>query len=73
MPQLHLYVSDEVAERIRMRARAKRVSVSQYLADTIEQQVVSEWPEGFFSHVVGQWQGPPKRPPQGKFEAREVF
>jgi hypothetical protein len=73
MPQLHLYVSDDVAEHIRSRARAKRLSVSQYLAEVVEQQVVAEWPEVFFAQVVGQWRGPLKRAPQGKLEAREEF
>ncbi len=73
VPQLHLYVSEDVAERIRLRARAKRLSVSQYLADVVEQQVASEWPEDFFSKVVGRWQGPLKRAPQGKLETREKF
>lgn len=73
MPQLHLYVSDDVAERIRGRARAKQLSVSQYLAQVVEQQVVTEWPEDFFTHVLGQWSGPLKRAPQGKLHAREPF
>ena len=73
MPQLHLYVSEDVAEHIRARARAKRLSVSQYLAEVVEQQVVAQWPEGFFAQVVGQWSGPLKRAAQGKLEAREHF
>jgi hypothetical protein len=71
MPQLHFYVSDELAEKIRQRAKASRLSVSKYLAGLIKKEVGSGWPEGYFETVVGGWKGEPlERPPQGELETR---
>jgi hypothetical protein len=55
MPQLHLYVPDEVAETAKARARAAGKSLSSYLADLVVQEVAGEWPEGFFEEVVCGW------------------
>lgn len=72
MPQLHLYVSDELAARIRDRAARERTSVSRYLADVVKREVEGGWPEGFFEEVAGGWEGEPLvRPPQGESEPRE--
>jgi hypothetical protein len=72
MPQLHLYVSDEVAILVRQRARARRMTVSRYLADLVRNEVSSGWPEGFFDEIVGGWAGKPlRRPAQGRFERRQ--
>lgn len=72
MPQLHLYVADEVASLVRQRARARKMSVSGYLADLVRREVASGWPDGFFDEVVGGWAGRPfRRPGQGRFEQRE--
>lgn len=71
MPQMHFYVSDELAERVRQRAAASRLSVSKYLAGLVKSEVGSGWPEGYFEAVVGGWKGEPlERPPQGDFEDR---
>ena len=71
MPQLHFYVSKDVAEKIRHEAQAANMSISRYLASLIEREVASEWPENFFEEVVGGWVGEPlTRPPQGEFEHR---
>ena len=59
MPQLHLYVPDEIAETPKARARAAGKSLSSYLADLVVREVASEWPEGFFEEVVGGWKGKP--------------
>jgi hypothetical protein len=72
MPQLHLYVSDDVAAEIRARAKAAGVSVSRYLAHLVRERTSTGWPRGWFERVPGGWQGDPlERPPQGDFEARE--
>ncbi len=72
MPQLHLYLPKDVAEEVKRRARAKRVSVSSYLAELVQSRVADDWPEDFFAKVVGGWQGKPlKRQRQLKLEARE--
>lgn len=72
MPQLHCYVPEEVAEVIRRRARACRLSVSQYLAKLAEQDAAIGWPPGYFENVIGGWKGDPLvRPAQGEYEERE--
>ena len=72
MPQLHLYVSDEVAEAAKSRAKAAGKSLSSYLADLVVNEVAGEWPEGFFEEVVGGWKGEPlERPKQGRPERRD--
>ena len=74
MPQLHFYVSDEIAERVRQRAEANHMSVSKYLATLVKKEASSGWPDGYFERVVGGWKGEPlTRPPQGEFEERHVL
>jgi hypothetical protein len=59
MPQLHLYVPDEVAETAKARAKAAGKSLSAYLADLVVNEVAGDWPEDFFQKVVGGWKGDP--------------
>jgi hypothetical protein len=74
MPQLHLYVSKDLAEKIKQEAQAADMSVSSYLANLVKREVVSDWPEKFFEEVVGKWAGDPLvRSPQGEFERREFL
>lgn len=72
MPQLHFYVPDAVAARIRQEATAAGVSVSQYLADVVKRELHPGWPADFFDEVVGGWQGEPlQRGEQGVADTRE--
>jgi hypothetical protein len=72
MPQLHLYVPDQVASLVRQRARARRMTVSGYLADLVRREVAAGWPADFFDEVVGGWSGKPlRRPAQGRSEDRD--
>ncbi len=72
MPQLHLYVPQEVAREVKRRAEAKGRTVSAYLADLVKREVVDAWPQGFFEDVVGGWAGEPlRRAPQLAIESRE--
>ena len=74
MPQLHLYVSDEVAETAKARAKAAGKSLSSYLADLVVTEVAGEWPDDFFEDVVGGWKGDPlERQKQGRLERRDRF
>ena len=74
MPQLHLYVPYDLAEKIQQEAQAADMSVSRYLANLIKREVAADWPERFFEEVVGGWKGDPlQRPPQGEFEHREYL
>ncbi len=72
MAQLHLYLSKEVEEEVKRRAKSKGLSVSSYLADLVQGQISDKWPNNFFTEVVGGWVGEPlTRPGQLEFEARD--
>jgi hypothetical protein len=72
MPQLHCYVPADIADAIRQRARARGLTVSQYLATLAAEDVGTGWPADYFEAVFGGWQGDPLvRPPQGPYEERE--
>jgi len=74
MPQLHLYVSDEVADKIKDRSQAAGLSVSRYLSEVVAREIGSGWPEGFIEQVAGGWQGELlERPAQGEIEQRETL
>jgi hypothetical protein len=74
MPQLHLYVPDGVANLVRQRARARKMTVSGYLAELVRREVATRWPTDFFDTVVGGWSGKPlRRPPKARSEARDRF
>ncbi len=65
MPQMHFYVPEAVAERLRARAQALGLPVSRYLALVAGRDVHDGWPPDYFDDVVGGWQGEPlRRPPQ---------
>jgi hypothetical protein len=67
MPQLHLYVSDDVAETLRARADDAGLSVSRYLAKVVTESVHPGWPEGYFEAIAGScpdFAVPPSPPPR---------
>ncbi len=71
MPQLHLYVPERVADRVRSRARERGMSVSAWLAELVIRDVSTDWPPDFFTEVVGGWRGEPLvRPAQGAHQDR---
>jgi hypothetical protein len=73
MPQLHCYVTDELAEKLWEKARKSHLSISRYLALLVEQGVENQWPGGYFE-LFGKWKGEPlERPAQGAYEQREDF
>jgi len=73
MPQLHLYVSQSVAEEIRRRAESKGLSVSAFLADLVKAEVNDDgWPVGYLQEVIGSFQEDPlERPAQSGLEERD--
>jgi hypothetical protein len=72
MPQLHLYVPEDLATEIARRAESLGVSVSKYLADVVKKEVSPGWPPGYFEQVVGSITDETfQRPPQLPLEERE--
>jgi post-segregation antitoxin (ccd killing protein) len=58
VPQLHLYVSDDVAAELRARAHDRGMSVSKLLAEIVDRDLRRGWPEGWLQRVAGAWPGP---------------
>ena len=74
MPQLHFYVPEQTAERVRQEAKAAGLSISQYLAELVKREIHSGWPEGYFEEVVGGLQDEPlQRGEQGTYETRDLL
>ncbi len=72
MPQLHFYVPEQIADRVRQEANAAGLSISQYLAEVVKRELHPQWPADFFEEVVGGWQGEPlQRAEQGAFDLRD--
>lgn len=70
MPQLHCYVSEDIAKRLQAKAESAHLSLSKYLALLVKRDLDHEWPEGYFE-LFGQWQGaPPERPTPDSWEDR---
>ena len=73
MAQLHFYIPDSVADKVKVKAEHAHLSVSKYLAELVKREVANQWPEGYFDSF-GQWEGEPlQRPTQDAFEQRETL
>lgn len=55
MPQLAIYIDDELAEKLDKAIRASRKSRSKWVADLIRAKLEDEWPEDFFE-LAGSWE-----------------
>ncbi len=73
MPQLHLYVPDEVAEKLRQLAEARSMSLSKYLAEIVQRETRTGWPKGYFEEVAGGWIGDFEEPEELPLEERIPF
>jgi hypothetical protein len=71
MPQLHFYVSEEVAERIKDKAKQEHLSVSRFIAETMTRETHKGWPEGYLESVVGAWVGDFEEPEELPLESRD--
>lgn len=74
MPQMHLYLSQALADEVRRRAEIQGVSVSAFLAEVVRAEIDDSWPPGYLEEVIGCTQGSPlERGDQGPFEIRETL
>jgi hypothetical protein len=73
LPQLHLYVPEDVAEELRRRAEAEGLSTSRYLARLVSREVAEGFPEDWFDRVAGKWVGDLERAPSGPLKRREAW
>jgi hypothetical protein len=73
MAQLHFYIPDLIADKIKIKAEHAHLSVSKYLAELVKREVANQWPEDYFDNF-GKWGGEPlHRPTQGTIEKRETL
>lgn len=73
MAQLHFYILDSIADKIKTKAEYAHLSVSKYLAELVKREVTNEWPEGYFEKL-GKWKGETfQQPSQGAVEQRETL
>ena len=71
MPQLHFYVPDDVAEKIKVRAAQAKLPISRYVADLVKRDVGQGRPEDYFKRISGAAEGAPIRyEPPGPPEER---
>ena len=47
MPQLSLYVDEDVHRELEERARINNVSVSKFVISILKKQFIKSWPEGY--------------------------
>ena len=52
MAQLHFYIPDSVADKIKIKAEHAHLSVSKYLAELAKREVASQWPEDYLINLV---------------------
>lgn len=73
MAQLHFYIPDPIAEKLKLKAEQAHLSVSKYIAEIAKREVEEQWPEDYFE-LFGNWQGDElKRAEQGAIEERNSF
>ena len=73
MAQLHFYLPDAMAEKIKTKADHAHLSVSKYIAELAKRDVTHQWPDNYFTNL-GSWQGGElQRPSQSEIEQRETF
>jgi len=73
LAQLHFYIPDAIAEKIKLKADRAHLTVSKYMAELAKKEVENQWPDEYFE-IFGQWQGPSlERPEQGQYELKDAF
>jgi hypothetical protein len=54
MAQLHFYIPDDLAERVKARAAQARMPVSRYVAELVKREVGSGWPKDYFKRIASR-------------------
>jgi predicted transcriptional regulator len=56
MPQLAIYIDDNLSKKLDKAIKVSGKSRSRWVADAIEARLQDEWPEDFFE-LAGSWEG----------------
>ena len=55
MPQMAIYIDDQLAKRLEKAVKASGKSKSRWVAEAIKRSLQDQWPEGFFE-LAGGWE-----------------
>lgn len=76
MSQVTIYLEDDLAKKMRERAKGEGISQSQWIARLIEERLEHSWPTSFKA-LAGAWPDFPEaealRKDQGHDHPRELF
>ncbi|GHV73169.1 hypothetical protein AGMMS49940_04710 [Spirochaetia bacterium] len=68
MPQISLYIDTDTLQKVEIRAKQDRLSLSKWVGKALKKSIKDEYPAGF-SLLCGTLKETPfEIPPQGKFE-----
>jgi hypothetical protein len=56
MPQLAIYIDNELSKELKKAIKASGKSRSKWVTDLIKAKLNNNWPEGFFK-LAGSWKG----------------
>lgn len=73
MSQIHCYLPNDIESELRVRARARKLPLSKYVAEILKKEVRKGWPEGWVDRVYGGWTDQIERPSQGRYEKRKAL
>lgn len=74
MAQLNIYVPMALAKALKTAAKKQHKNLSAFVTDVLSKEVSpTEWPQDFFTKVVGQWHGEFPEIESLPFEKRETF
>ncbi len=59
MPQLAIYIDDNLSKKLNKIIKVSGKSLSKWVADLIKAKLKDEWPEDFFK-LAGSWEGEEK-------------
>jgi hypothetical protein len=68
MPQVSLYLEENILAFARRKAKENKQSVSKYVASVLEEKTTSVWPEGYFALFGSLQDDSFVRPEQPSFE-----
>ncbi len=57
MPQLAIYLDEDIAKKLDRAVKKSGKSRSKWVADLIKAKLEDDWPEDFFD-LAGAWEGP---------------
>ena len=74
MPQLNVYLPDNLAKAVHLKAVSAGKTDAEYITDIVAAHIHPTWTETYKTQVLGGWRGdPPVRPESALPEEREAW